>query len=53
MSYKLLLEDANKLKLNPRELNKVRENISQVRLSDMELTYKQFHELVFMIAPSD
>lgn len=35
------------------ELNKVRENISQTPLSDRKLTYKQFHELVFMIAPSD
>ena len=53
MSYELLLNDAKKLKHNPMELNKVRENISQTPLSDRKLTYKQFHELVFMIAPSD
>lgn len=53
MSDKLLYEDAIKLIDDPSQLNTARKNISQMHLLDKKLTYKQFHELVFMIQPRE
>ena len=51
MSFDLLLKDAKELVNNPNELKRTRVNIRQVVLNNKKLCSKQFHDLIFMLAP--
>ena len=53
MSFDLLLEDAKELVNNPNELKRSRAEIKRVEFREIKLSFKQFHNLVFMQAPEE
>ena len=53
MSFELLLKDAKKLVNNPNELKRIHADIRQMEFCELELCSKQFHDLVFMLAPKE
>ena len=53
MSFDLLLKDAKKLVNNPNKLRRAREDIRQMEFCERKLSFEEFHNLVFMLAPPD
>ena len=53
MSFDLLLKDAKELVNDSNKLKQTCTDIRQMQLQEIELSYEQFHKLVFMLAPSE
>ena len=53
MSFDRLLKDAKELVNNPNKLKQTHANIRQIEFRKIELCSKQFHNLVFMLAPKE
>ncbi|MCY3549103.1 MAG: hypothetical protein OXH39_01485 [Candidatus Poribacteria bacterium] len=53
MSFDCLLKDAKELVNNPNKLKQTHANIRQMEFHKIELCSKQFHNLVFMVAPEE